>query len=410
MKSNPFGEKGDFITAPNISILFSEMIAIWVISFWENLNCPKHFNLVELGAGNGEMMRVINNTFNKFPQFKSCCNIHILENSKLLRKIQKSKNKKNKIKWLKDLDELNDLPCIFIANEFFDALPIKQFTKKGNKWYEKYIKFYNKITSNFLDIPIDLKKLEKKIKLKISTKQKFIEFSPLALKYLKKITKKIKLCEGGILIVDYGYIDKKMKNTLQAVSKHKYADILKDFGNSDITYNLSFDLMGKMVRKFGTFFHIITTQKKFLTKLGILERAEILSKNIPFSKKADMYLRIKRLIDDKQMGNLFKVMLVTNKKINLNQDFKLIKSKKLSRFKSIKHGFFNKLGGKSKGVYKSLNCGSGSYDNKENVAKNLTIVEKRIKSKLKKIVLLNQIHSKKLKYINKNSKINKKFK
>ena len=91
MKSNPFGIKGDFITAPNISILFSEMIAIWIISFWENLDYPKKFNLIELGAGNGEMMKTIINTFNKFPQFKNCCNIKILEKSKLLKKIQKKK-------------------------------------------------------------------------------------------------------------------------------------------------------------------------------------------------------------------------------------------------------------------------------------------------------------------------------
>ena len=92
MKDNPFGAKGDFITSPNISILFSEMIAIWVISFWENLNCPKQFNLVELGAGNGVMMKILVNTFSKFPQFQNSCNIMILEKSALLRNIQKKNN------------------------------------------------------------------------------------------------------------------------------------------------------------------------------------------------------------------------------------------------------------------------------------------------------------------------------
>ena len=314
MKSDPFGEKGDFITAPNISILFSEMIVIWIISFWESLNCPKKFNLIELGAGNGEMMRVIVNTLNKFPQFQNSCNINILEKSKLLIKLQKKTIKDEKIKWLNDLNELNNLPCIFIANEFFDALPIKQFIKKKNKWHERYIKFTSKNTSEFFDVPFDIQKLEKKIKFKISSKQKFIEYSPLALKYLKNITNRIKLNNGGILIIDDGYIDKKMKNTLQAVSKHKFTDILTNFGNSDITYNLSFNQINQILKKLGSFFHSTTTQKEFLTKLGILKRAEILSKNIPFSKKADMYFRIKRLIDDKQMGNLFKVMFITNKK------------------------------------------------------------------------------------------------
>ena len=131
---------------------------------------------------------------------------------------------------------------------------------------------------------------------------------------VKNITNKIKNDNGGILIIDYAYTDKEMKNTLQAVSKHKYCNILESFGNSDITYNLSFDLIDKMIKKFGTFASLITTQKNFLTKLGIMERAEIVSKNMQFSEKADIYYRIKRLIDEKQMGHLFKVMFITNHK------------------------------------------------------------------------------------------------
>ena len=314
MKDNPFGEKGDFITAPNISILFSEMIAIWIISFWESLNCPKQFNLIELGAGNGEMMTIMISTFHKFPQFKKSCNIKILEKSKYLKKIQKETIKETKVKWLNNLKDLNKLPCIFIANEFFDALPIKQFIKKENKWHERYVKLNNQIKSEYLDIPFDIKKLEKKIKFKISLNQNFIEYSPLALEYLKNITNKINLNNGGILIIDYGYLDKNMRNTIQAVSKHKYTNILNSFRNSDITYNLSFNLISQIIKKLGSFAQETTTQKEFLCKLGILKRAEILSKNMPFSKKADMYFRLKRLIDEKQMGNLFKVTFVTNKK------------------------------------------------------------------------------------------------
>ena len=314
MRRNPFGERGDFITAPNISVLFSEMIAVWIISFWESLNCPKQFNLIELGAGNGEMMTIITSTFQKFPQFKNSCNLKILEKSKHLRKIQKKTINNSKVKWIKNLKDLNNLPCIFIANEFFDALPIKQFIKKKSKWYERYIKFVSPIKSEYLDIPFDIKKIEKKIKFKISLKQNFIEYSPLTVEYLKDITSKINLNNGGILIIDYGYLDKEMKNTIQAVSKHKYTNLLNSFRNSDITYNLSFNLISQIIRKFGSFFQVTTTQKEFLKKLGILERAEILSSDMSFSKKADMYFRIKRLIDENQMGNLFKVTFVTNKK------------------------------------------------------------------------------------------------
>ena len=314
MKKNPFGVGGDFITAPNISILFSEMIAIWIISFWEKLDCPKKFNLIELGAGNGEMMNVLVRTFNRFPKFKSSCKINILEKSKLLQRIQKTNIKDAKIKWLNNLNELNSLPCIFIANEFFDALPIKQFLKKEKNWYERHVNFSNDKKLKYSDILFDMEKFEEKIKFKISYKQTFIEYSPLTTKYLKTIINKIKRNNGGILIIDYAYFEEQMKNTLQAVSKHKYSDVLKGFRNSDITYNLSFNLIDKIIKKLGTCSSLLTTQKKFLTKLGILNRAEMLSKNMVFSEKADIYFRVKRLIDEDQMGDLFKVMFITNHK------------------------------------------------------------------------------------------------
>ena len=321
MKKNPFGEKGDFITAPNISVLFSEMIALWVISFWEKLGCPKKFNLIELGAGNGEMMSVLVNTFNKFPQFKNSCKINILEKSELLKKTQKTNINNKKIKWLKNLNELNNFPCIFVANEFFDALPVKQFLKKNTKWYERYVDFTNVKRLEYIDIPFDMQKFEKKIRFKISYKQTFIEYSPLTSKYLKTIINKIKRNNGGILIIDYAYLEKEMRDTLQAVSKHKYCDVLKSFRNSDITYNLSFNLINTMTKKLAPCSSMFATQKKFLIKLGILERAEILAKNMSFSKKADIFYRIKRLIDENQMGHLFKVMFITNNKNKFNLGF-----------------------------------------------------------------------------------------
>ena len=313
MKKNPFGQKGDFITAPNISILFSEMMAIWIISFWEKLKSPKQFNLIELGAGNGEMINQIAKTFNKFPLFKSCCKINILEKSEYLKKIQRHKLKKEKIKWLKNLDEVSDLPSIFLANEFFDALPIKQLIKKQKKWYERNVNFYKSNKRQFVDILTNISKIEKKIGFKISHKQKFIEYSPLAIEYLKIISKKININNGGILIIDYGTWNNQMKNTLKSVFNHKHNEVLNNFRNSDITYNLNFKFLEKILKKLRLNININTNQKEFLINLGILERAEIISKNLSFSKKANIYYRIKRLIGDDGMGKLFKVILATNK-------------------------------------------------------------------------------------------------
>ena len=316
MKGNPFGKSGDYITAPNISILFSEMIAIWIILFWENLKCPKKFNLIELGAGNGEMMKQIIKTL-----FKNCCKINILEKSIYLKKIQKQKLKNKNIKWLKNLNEVSNIPSIFIGNEFFDSLPIKQFIKKNNKWYERNVKFFKLNEPKFIDILIDIKKFEKKIGFKISHKQKFIEYSPLTIEYLKIISKKINLNNGGILIIDYGYWKKNMKNTLKSISNHKFENVLNNFGKSDITYNLSFKLIEEILKKFNLKINGMTTQKNFLLNLGILKRAEIISKNLPFSKKADIYYRVKRLIDKNSMGEIFKVMAGTKKNVNFQTGF-----------------------------------------------------------------------------------------
>jgi len=321
MKKNPFGKKGDFITAPNISRLFSEMISIWIYSFWQSLGSPKKFNLIELGAGNGEMMKVLMESFQNFPTFLKSCNIIIHEKSPLLTKIQKKKLSNSKIVWLSDISKIKKNPCIFIANEFFDSIAIKQFKKKKNLWFEKFVCFKNKKEAYFFEKKIDIKKIEKKISYQISKNQNFIEYSELGLNYLKDISKIIKKNKGGLLLIDYGYTEKKMKNTLQAISNHKLASILKNIGNVDITHNINFNLFKTFTKLIGGLENNLTTQKEFLLKMGIKQRAEIISKNQNFLKKADIYYRLKRLIDEKQMGNLFKVMLVKNKKNKFSLGF-----------------------------------------------------------------------------------------
>ena len=321
MKKNPFGRKGDFITAPNISRLFSEMIAIWIISFWKNLGSPRNFNLIELGAGNGEMMKVLLESFQNFPSFLESCNIIIHEKSPILIRIQKEKLSKSKIIWVSQINKIKKNPSIFIANEFFDAMPIKQFRKQRNIWYEKFVNFENYSKASFIEKKTDIKKIEKRLNFKISQNQNFIEYSEFGFDYLKNISNIIKKNTGGLLIIDYGYLEKKMKNTLQAVSNHKFANILDNIGGVDITHNINFELFKKFTQKLGGLDNNLNTQKNFLIKMGIKERAEILSRNKNFSKKADIFYRLNRLIDEKQMGTLFKVMFIKNKEIKFNLGF-----------------------------------------------------------------------------------------
>jgi len=321
MKKNPFGKKSDFITAPKISRLFSEILAIWTISFWRSIGSPKKFNLIDLGAGDGEMMKILIETLKNFPEFFNSCKFIIHEKSNRLISIQKRNINYNKVSWIKDIKKLNSSPTIFLANEFFDAIPVKQFFKKGKEWFERYVDLKDLKNAKFINQKINIKKLEKDLNFKISKKQNIIEYSPEAFKYLKYICEFIQSKDGGILIIDYGYLSPKMHESLQAINNHKYSKVLENIGNSDITYNISFNLFKRFIKKFNNVKPILTNQKKFLTNMGIIKRAEIISKNQPFLKKADIFYRIKRLLDEKQMGELFKVMLIKNKKNKFKTGF-----------------------------------------------------------------------------------------
>ena len=320
MKKNPFGKKGDFITAPNISRLFSEMIAIWVVSFWQSLGFPKKFNLIELGAGNGEMMKVLIESLKNFPDFFKSCNFVIHEKSPKLKKIQK-KILKHYLIWITKINKIKKIPSIFIANEFFDSIPIKQFRKKNDQWFEKFVNLKNHKKAHFFEKKININKIEEKINFKISRNQNFIEYSEQGIGYLKDISKIIQENYGGLLIIDYGNNDKKMKDTLQGVSNHKFANILSNIGSVDITHNINFNLFKNFLKKMKTLDNKFTSQRNFLIKMGIKERAEIISKNQSFLRKADIYYRVERLINKNKMGNLFKVMLIKNKKNKFSLGF-----------------------------------------------------------------------------------------
>jgi len=323
MKKNPFGKEGDFITAPNITRLFSEIIAIWVLTFWKSIGSPKKFNLLELGGGNGEMMKVIIETLKNFPECFDNCNFQIHEKSEFLKKRQQLNLKSENITWIDDIKINNSYPTVFLANEFFDALPIKQFFKRNESWVERFVNLKDEKNAEFNEQPINIKDIDKDLGFEISKDQEIIEYSPNSFEYLKDISNLIKKNDGGILIIDYGYLNLKMEETLQAIKNHKHSNILEDIGDSDITYNINFNLFKRFIEQFDDLNFIITNQKKFLTSMGIIQRAEIISENIPFSKKSDLFYRIRRLIDEKQMGELFKVMLIKKHKNNFKTGFEI---------------------------------------------------------------------------------------
>ena len=309
-KKISFGKKGDFITSPTISNLFSEIIAVWIISSWEMLGKPKTFNVVELGPGDGSLSEVLIRTFKKFPVFNNSVKIYLYEKSALLKKIQKKKIKVDNVQWIKDFRKIKKGPIIFFGNEFFDAIPVKQFFYKHKKLFEKcYI--LNKKNLEETYCKPNLKDLLKLSSFKSLQKLEFIEYPKLGFEELNKIVGKIRSLSGGILLIDYGFVGKLSKSTIQIVMKNKKIhknNLLKYMGKADITSLVNFSLLNEFFQKKKLKVKKIVSQKFFLERMGIIERAKILQKKMNKTQKKYMFDTLSRLLNKNMMGELFKVI------------------------------------------------------------------------------------------------------
>jgi len=307
--NHPFGKKGDFITAPKISNLFSEIIAIWIISTWHVFGKPKKFNIIELGPGDGSLTKILLKVFKRFPEFDNAKKIYLYEISSFLKNLQKKNIKSNKVKWINNFKNINTGPVIFFGNEFFDAMPIKQFKNEKGSFFEKYY---------ILDKKNNIKEIFKKASRKDTSninsyksikKLKFIEFPKYGLEEIRKIIRKILQLRGCLLLIDYGYLKPVSQNTIQSVMRHKKNNLLDNLGKADVTSQVNFKLLNEFFIKNNLKVKKIISQKKFLINMGIIKRAEIISKKMKFKDQANIYLRLKRLLGSNLMGELFKVAL-----------------------------------------------------------------------------------------------------
>jgi cyclopropane-fatty-acyl-phospholipid synthase len=318
-----FSRDGDFITSPFISSIFSEMISIWIVSYWIYLKKPKKINILELGPGNGLMINQIINSLKKIKTFDANFNIYLHEKSETLIKVQKENlNNFKNIVWIKNINKIKQYPTIIIANEFFDAFPIKQFFKINSNWHEQCISFKdnikkiiyykNKINNNIL------KKYSKFFNI---NKSKIIEYPVKIENYLNSISKIIKKNNGIFLTFDYGYSDVVGKNTLRAIKKHKIVDLLKEYTDCDITFDINFNILKNIFKKNNVRFIGAVSQNFFLQKLGIMERASQIVKKLNVIDSKNLILSINRLINPKEMGNTFKALAFCNKNCKFNLGF-----------------------------------------------------------------------------------------
>ena len=269
---------------------------------------PKKFNIVELGPGDGSLTKILLRTFEKFPAFNKAANIFLYEKSNLLNKIQKKNINNLKVKWIKNFTSIKKGPVIFFGNEFFDSIPIKQFSSKRNLFLDKYYSLNKKNKIDEIYKKASGKYVSQIKKFRILKNLKFVEFPKLGLDELNKIIKKISKLQGGLLLIDYGYLKTKNKNTLQSLIKHKRNRLLDNLGKADITSLVNFNLLNEYFIKNNLKVKKVVTQKFFLEKMGIIERANNLSQNMSFKEQSNLYLRLKRLLNTKLMGSLFKVI------------------------------------------------------------------------------------------------------
>ena len=320
----PFGKDGDFITSPTISNLFSEILAIWIISAWEKFEKPKIFNLVELGPGDGSLAKILIKTFQKFPEFNKSVKIFLYEKSNLLKNIQKKNIKNERVEWIKNYKSIKKGPVIFFGNEFFDAIPIKQFILNDQEVLEKcYIINEKKLIVSYKKASLkDISFIKSSSILK---NQKFIEYPKLGFQELNKIIKKIESLSGGVILIDYGYLKPFNKNTIQAVKKNKkikMTNLYEHIGETDITYLVNFNLLKEFFEKNNLKVKNIVSQKFFLETMGIIERAKMIEKNMSYQQKKNMFFTLKRLLHRNSMGELFKVIFAYNYKKNNFLGFK----------------------------------------------------------------------------------------
>lgn len=309
--SKSLGADGDFITAPEISQMFGEIIGIWCSNQWLNNNRPK-LALIELGPGNGYLMQDLLRSTKNIPEFhNSIQSIILIETSKKLELAQKNAllhySKEIDIYWLDSIkqiaDHINNTYTIIIANEFFDALPIKQFIRSKRGFHEVAIRL-DKDNLVLHSLPFEVT-----LKTNFDYKHgEIAEISPLANSSAFEIAQLIKKNKGAAIIIDYGYLIPPLTSTLQAIRNHKkYSNIFSSIGQSDITSLVDFQNLINIFTE-QSLQYVFNTQAEFLLSYGIKQRAEALVKYGADITNIDRQLDI--LLNANKMGSLFKVLQI----------------------------------------------------------------------------------------------------
>jgi NADH dehydrogenase [ubiquinone] 1 alpha subcomplex assembly factor 7 len=315
---DPFGSSGDFVTAPEISQMFGELIGLWMASVWQQMGAPENVRVIELGPGRGTLMKDVLRAVRVAKSFRAAIVLHMVEISPALKKMQQETLSGTDIPafWHDTLDDVAGGPCIVIANEFIDALPVHQAVKQPDGWHERVVEIgadgnlcFGVARESLLHFETGLPRA-----LRQSPDGSIFEWRDdrMALEIGRRVRS-----DGAALILDYGHIHYSTGDTLQAVAGHAYANPLQKPGEADLTAHVDFEALAQSAESIGGRIHGPITQRDFLLHLGIDKRAEALKSGLPRDKALEIEMAQSRLTETgaKGMGQLFKALAITDPKV-----------------------------------------------------------------------------------------------
>ena len=314
MGKDPFGRGGDFITAPEVSQMFGEAIGVWLATAWQMMGSPKKINLIELGPGRGTLMADMLRAVNVLPEFAEAIEVHMVDMSPALRKIQGEtlKGVPLDVHWHQRFEQVPAGPCLLVANEFFDALAMRQIVRADDGWHERMVELDDSGELAFGVAEKLLANSEVPGWAKDAEVGAIAEISPQRQSVAEQIGSHIAKHGGAALIIDYGHALSFAGDTFQAVYKHKFVDCLHRPGQSDLTSHVDFEELAQGFEAGGAVVHGPRTQQAFLIAMGLRERQAVLKKKAPARARIMLSRQADRLVSDKQMGHLFKVIAVTD--------------------------------------------------------------------------------------------------
>jgi NADH dehydrogenase [ubiquinone] 1 alpha subcomplex assembly factor 7 len=316
--TDPFGAVGDFITAPEISQMFGELIGLWCAHTWGAMGAPERVNLVELGPGRGTLMRDALRAAAMLPAFRAALQVHLVETSPVLRARQHAALapalQGGTPVWHDTLATVPDGPLLVIANEFFDALPIRQFEKTVHGWTERLVDA-DPDSGSFRFVldrrpgPVETLIPEHVRSAPVGS---VFEICPASTSIAHELGSRLAASEGAALIVDYGHPISAPGETLQAVRRHAFVPVLDAPGTADLTAHVDFHMLAGAAQARGARAWGPVTQGRFLASLGIRERAALLRRRATPEQATDIDGAVQRLIGETEMGTLFKVLALTD--------------------------------------------------------------------------------------------------